>query len=72
MGSQKSFLNKIKHMYIGMEPKKPTKLDGNMTPQYFHTIPTPCAILPTMFVFVSCVHNRVTLWKAVGWVMLCV
>ena len=34
-----------------------------MTPQYFHTIPTSCAILPPLtqicFVFVSCVQSRV-------------
>ena len=34
----------------GWSPQKPTK---GMTLQYFHTIPTSCAI-----VFVSCVHRR--------------
>ena len=38
---KKSFLNENN---IGMEP---TKLDG-MTLQLFHTVPTSCAILPTM------------------------
>ena len=37
-----------------------------MTPQQFHTIPTSCAILPTMFVFVSCVHRRVVEGSGMG------
>ena len=36
--------------------------DMGMTPQYFHTIPTPCTILPTML-HICCVIEG--LWKAV-------
>ena len=36
-----------------------------LIPQYFHNIPTPCAILPTM-PCVCCVHRRVVEGSGVG------
>ena len=43
----------------GTLKNQPNKI--GTTPQYFYTIPTSCAILPTIFVFVTCVHRRVVL-----------
>ena len=62
--SQKSFLNETNACRDGI-----LKNQQNKTPQYCHTIPTSCAILPTMPVFVSCVHGRVV-EGSVGWVVL--
>ena len=40
------------------------------TPQHIHTIPTSCAILPTVLCWlVVCIAG---LWKVVGRVLLCV
>ena len=40
----------------GTLKNQPNKM--GTTPQHIHTIPTSCAILPTVFC-VSCVHRRV-------------
>ena len=48
-------LSEWKQMHVGPK-KQPNKM---WTTQHIHTIPTSCPILPTMFVFVSCVHRRV-------------
>ena len=45
-------------------PQKPTKLDGDDN-TILSTIPTSCAILPTMFC-VSGVHRRVVEGRRVG------
>ena len=50
----------------GKLENQPNKM--GMTPQHIHTIPTSCAILPTMF----CVCYIGGLWKVVGRVLLCI
>ena len=55
---KKVFQRKTSACRDGALKNKPNKM--RTTPQHIHTIPTSCAILPTMLcVFVSCVHSRV-------------
>ena len=43
--SHQCFLNEDKHKWDGTLKNQPNNM--RMTPQYFHTIPTSCVILPT-------------------------
>ena len=61
--SQKVFWTKTGACRDGTLKNQPNKM--GMTPQHFHTIPTSCAILPTMLC-VSCVHSRVVEGSGLG------
>ena len=60
---------KSRKVHVGMEPQKPTKLDGNDTTTPSHHPYILCHLPPltqVRFVFVC----REGLWKAVGWVVV--
>ena len=61
--SQKVFWTKTGACRDGTLKNQPNKM--GTTPQHFHTIPTSCAILPTMLC-VSCVHSRVVEGSGLG------